>query len=586
MKIFTNADYTSEQLSIISKENMSTYLGLFKSIVVAQTLFPIALALVFWSLIESTYLWSWLTIQWLITFSRAYLTFVWYQPNSSPQHDRQFERLSLLLCFFAGLSWGATVLVMDFVAYPEASVFLNIVIFGLVAGTTGNGSYWFGQFLTLNYTMISCYILAYFFGIPEQNIVLAISLVIFLFFITQIVLVFHRSNAENIYLRMRNEKLAANLAKQKLQAEELAESRSRFLAAASHDLRQPLQALNFFLAALKNDIKNNNNQLLFSQLEKSADNMNQLLNSILDISKLDANTLQLDIKSFNLGKLLLSLQQQYQNQADKKSLALIVDIDDNFILCDEVLCSRVISNLLVNALLYTESGSVTIKQTVLASTIQLDIIDTGIGMSDEQQSKVFEEFYQVGNSERDRQKGLGLGLSIVKRLCELLNIYLSLQSEAGKGTHFTLEFPKTEKISETEPSNKSHYIGDLTDKIIVVIDDEESIRLALETLLTQWGAQVMVADSAVSAMAIIEQEQRVPHMIISDYRLRNNENGVAAINFIREALDSKIACLIMSGDTQPERLKEVAKSGFSLLHKPVKPAQLRMAIQKLLSQNK
>ncbi len=584
MKIFTNAKYSSDELALIETEHRKSYLRLFKSTLIVQALFPLFLSYVFYSLISDVLLFGWLLSILLLTALRGYLTFFWYKTDYSKQKTQLFEYLSLLLSCIAGCLWGMTVFIMDFNQYPEASVFLNIIVFGLTAGSVGIGSYWFEYFLIYNLSVFSIYIIAYSIGIPEPYYLLVISLSLFFVFMTQIAIVFHRGNAQNIWLSKRNEKLAENLSEKKDQAEEFAASRTRFLASASHDLRQPLQALNFFLSALQPKISSHKGKEIFSKLENCTDGMNELLDSILDISKLDAKTLSFNKKPCNLNDILNNLTQQFRDQANQKNLTLNCQETTKYTDTDAVLLQRILSNLISNAINYTKEGGVTISITEGRENLSIHISDTGLGLEESEKIKIFEEFYQLSNPERDKKKGLGLGLSIVKGLCILMDIPLEIQSKKGEGSCFSITLPLCEKPAQVDREinivNHSHFGL----KKVLIVDDEISIRESLSELLSQWGCEVITAESEDNACHTIESTTFIPDLIIADYRLRDNKTGVEAVNKIKKRLNNSVLpAIIISGDTEPARLKEVANSGYELLHKPVKPAQLRMLMQRKLS---
>lgn len=584
MRIFTNDNYSTDELSLIKKEHRKAYLELFKSTLFVQILFPVFLSFVFYSLISNVLLFGWLFAISLVTLLRCLLTFYWYKIDFCHKKNNIFEIFSLLLSLLAGFLWGITVVIMDFNHYPEQSVFLNIIVFGLTAGSVGIGSYWFEYFIIYNFSVFSIYIAFYLIGIPEPYYLLALSLMLFGFFMTQIVLAFHRGNAQNIWLIRRNEKLAENLSDKKNQAEELAESRTRVLASASHDLRQPMQALNFFLSTLQPQLATDKSRDIFLKLESCTDSINELLNSMLDISKLDAKTLRFSKESIFIDNILEGLVQQFKNQADKKGLDFSFQHTGEYVCADPVLLQRILSNLISNAINYTDNGEVKISTATTADGLSVSISDTGPGLDSGEQKKVFEEFYQLDNPERDKKKGIGLGLSIVKKLCLLMDIPLSLKSEKNRGSCFGLLLPISQApIQFAQPVKYSSY-PELDAKKIIVIDDEDSIRQGLSELLHLWGCEVIAVDSENQAGEFLTTNSFRPDLVIADYRLRNNKTGVQAVNYIKTLLNNScLPVIIISGDTEPARLEEVASSGYELIHKPVKPVELRRIMQIKLS---
>lgn len=581
MKIFNKEKYNEKELSLIKTENRKHYLQLFKSTIFVQATFPLILCYVFYGFIPITVLAAWLVATLFITVLRVYVNFFWYQDDFDTHKTKVFEFISLFLSFLSGCLLGATVLIMDFTQYPEASVFLILVVFGFAVGTVGIGSYWFEHFLVYNLTVFSIYITAYFVGFPESYYSLAFCLMVFLAFMIQIVITFHKNNAQNFWLIKRNEKMASDLSDKKKQAEEFADSRTRFLASASHDLRQPLQALNLFLSALEPEISSKKGLKLFNQLDKCAEGMDELLGAILDISKLDAETLIVKNESCSLGSIFENLKRQFQIQANEKCLKLSVQTTNLSVYSDVILLQRILSNIIANAVRYTIKGSVELSFSLQKDKVLIEVTDTGPGLDKVEQNKIFEEFYQLNNPERDKKRGLGLGLSIVKRLCSLMNIPLMLSSQKGVGSIFSIVLPLCDAASPIEPVNELVNESALNSKKVLVIDDEVDIRDGLSELLTHWHCEVMTAESEEDACNILEKTGYVPNLIIADYRLRNNKNGVMAINAVKNFLNNEqLAAIIISGDTEPARLKEVANSGYVLLHKPVRPAQLRMVIQR------
>ncbi|WP_299772399.1 ATP-binding protein [uncultured Pseudoteredinibacter sp.] len=583
MKIFSKIQYSTDELETIELEHRSAYLKLFVSTVFVQALFPLLLSYVFCFLVDTTVLLSWLISILAVTLARSYLSFGWYKRNSGPRNTVVFEWLSLLLSFMAGCLWGVTVLALDFQQYPEESVFLNIIVFGLAAGSVGIGSYWLEYFMVYNFTVFAIYIVSYSVGFSEPYYLLAASTMLFVVFMTQIALVFHRGNAQNILLSKRNEKLAKNLARQKVEAESIASSRNRFLAAASHDLRQPVQALNFFLEVLRWELNTENGLETYSKIQKCTDGINDLLNSILDLSRLDADIVSVNQEVCSIGAILEDLDQQFRGMAERKGLQFEVKIANCYVHCDQTFLKRILSNLIANAIAYTDKGIVEVSAVTSVDKVSLEVSDSGPGLTKDEQGKVFEEFYQLGNPERDRKKGLGLGLSIVKRLCALLNVPLSLSSQKGKGSCFSVQL----KLCEAGPQKKTQAkvsVQTLTQsKNVIIIDDEADIRQSLHDLLVRWQCCVQMAASLEEATDILRERQFEPDLIIADYRLRNNKTGVEAIEALKELCQNEyLPAIIISGDTEPGRIKEVIDSGYTLLHKPVKPAYLRRVLQQTL----
>jgi len=248
---------------------------------------------------------------------------------------------------------------------------------------------------------------------------------------------------------------------------------------------------------------------------------------------------------------------------------------------------RILNNLVSNAIRYTNTGTVFIGCRKRGVKIRIEVRDSGIGIAKDKLGEIFEEFYQAGNPERDRTKGLGLGLAIVERLCNLLDYKVDVHSAPGKGSVFAIEVPCIEKdeLHKTTTLSTKNYLSDIQGMYVLVIDDEDMIRKGMAAILEDWECSFLLADSADTAISKLKQNDFRPDIIISDYRLRENKTGAQAIVQIHDYLQKEIPAIIITGDTAPNRLQEAQKSGYQLLHKPVKPAKLRSLMSFLREQN-
>ncbi len=362
-------------------------------------------------------------------------------------------------------------------------------------------------------------------------------------------------------------------------------AQNRFIAAASHDLRQPLHALGLYLSALPKHVKSNTGTAILANVNRSTEALSQLLNSLLDISKLDAGVVTIEQRSFALDALFEQLHQSFVPDAEARKLALDVHLSGLCVHSDRVLLDRILRNLISNAVTYTPKGSVTLSASLTGDMVLICVEDTGFGIPENEQQAIFNEYYQLHNPERDRTKGLGLGLSIVRRLTRLLDINLKIQSEVGKGTRFELiAWPGSMEFAETIKDGSLKVVDTipLQGLTILVIDDERDVREGMETLMGQMGCRVITADSALGARQQLIESEIVPDLIIADYRLPNEQTGDVAIQQVREELNEDVPAMIITGDTSPARLREATASGFKLLHKPVVADELFSSIRQLV----
>ena len=365
-------------------------------------------------------------------------------------------------------------------------------------------------------------------------------------------------------------------------------AKSRFLAAASHDLRQPLHALGLFVAQLRGRLDALDRDRVVERIDAAIAAMNELFNALLDISKLDAGVLTRDLKELPIQHLLDRIETTFAAAAREKDLELRVVPSPSWALSDPILLERILLNLVSNAVRYTSRGGVVVGCRRRANAVRIDVWDSGIGIAKDQQRNVFGEFYRIAGTERHGARGLGLGLAIVDRLCRLLDHPIEVSSEPGRGSRFSVLVPLAAARSEPAiPSLAPQRAAEhdrVAGALIVVIDDDELVRDAMGRLLQGWGCQVVAAASDEAALASLPGQDRPPDLIISDYRLADGKTGLEAIERLRGALSCPIPAMLISGDTAPERLREASASGHLLLHKPVAPAALRATLNHLLRQ--
>jgi signal transduction histidine kinase/CheY-like chemotaxis protein len=391
---------------------------------------------------------------------------------------------------------------------------------------------------------------------------------------------YSRGLEEALRLRFVNAALVEDLTAQKAIAEQASLAKSRFLASASHDLRQPVHALGMFVGALRGHRLQARSLALIDQVDASVAALDGLFTSLLDISRLDAEAVQNQPADIAVQPLLDRVCRDLAAEAEGRDVALIVVPTRAAIRSDPLLLERVMRNLIGNAVRYTERGAVLVGCRRRGDDLRLEVWDTGPGIAPDQREAVFEEFFQVSNPDRDRSKGLGLGLPIVRRLTDILGHPLEMQSELGKGTVFRVLAPRAQAaeaaVAAIEPSLAAPPGG-----LILAIDDEQAIRAAMRELLTGWGHQVLAVSGGASAFHAINGGAR-PDLIICDFRLRDGESGIAVIEALRARLGGDVPAILLTGDTAPENLRLAMASGYPLLHKPLAHARLRAAVGSLI----
>jgi signal transduction histidine kinase/CheY-like chemotaxis protein len=360
-------------------------------------------------------------------------------------------------------------------------------------------------------------------------------------------------------------------------------SKSRFLAAASHDLRQPLHALNLFTAQLRYEKDQTERDRLALRIDTAVANMNELFNALLDISKLDAGATTASISEFPVGRVLGRIAATFTQAAVEKGLRLRMVPSGAWVRSDPILLEQILLNLVANAVRYTSRGGIVVGCRRAGSALRIDVCDSGVGIAADQQCSIFGEFYQVPAAEGSGKVGLGLGLAIVERLCAVLDHPIGLTSTLGKGSRFSVTVPRAAARAAAPPrvaAAAAVVPGHLAGRLVVVIDDDALALEGTRGLLRSWGCQVVAASSDREVLAKLNG--KAPDLIISDYHLQDGRTGIEAIAALRAAFGAEIPAFLVSGDITRERLSESGGSTHHLLHKPVNPMALRAIMSGLL----
>jgi signal transduction histidine kinase len=371
-------------------------------------------------------------------------------------------------------------------------------------------------------------------------------------------------------------------AKQSAEAAYLA--KSRFLASASHDLRQPAHALGMFVARLTQQPNPPATQELVAGVDASVRALQEMLDVFFDYSRLESLSTEIRLRAVPLESLFAQLRIVFSSAVQEKGLRLRIRPTRAWVHTDPVLVLRILLNLVGNAVQYTERGSILVacRPSAVAGQLRVEVWDSGIGIAEQHHDKIFEEFFQVENPERDRRKGLGLGLSMVDRSCRLLQHRLTVRSELGRGSRFGMRLP----VAQAQPVASARSVAepglgnDLQGLRVLVVEDDTLGSVALTGLLESWGCVVTVASDALGACAHL-QTLPAPSLILSDYRLRGSYNGIEAIAMVRATARWPLPAFLISGDTDVEVAQQARAARLTLLRKPVQPAKLRSLIRRL-----
>jgi signal transduction histidine kinase/CheY-like chemotaxis protein len=520
----------------------------------------------------------WLTAQWAAASYMLLLYFQYTRAAPSPEQAGKWGTRLVIAMFLLGCAWGSAGIVMF---QPLFTPYQLVLTFGLFMVTIVCMAGGLTSFIPTVYaiappTIVPLIVRMLLEGDFVHLLVAAggiLVLALTLYYAR------HLSGliAESFNMRFEN-------VLERNRAEAASRAKTRFLASASHDLRQPLHTLSLYSAALKLHAPDGATGDIAMHIDKALTSLSVLVNSLLDISKLDAGAVQPELQPVNVKSVIERIQTDYEPVAHAKGLELRIRSSDSVVRTDPVLLERLVRNLVDNAFKYTATGSVTLSSEADDSTVRISVRDTGPGIPAAERERVFEEFYQLGNPERDRSQGLGLGLAIVRRLVELLGLELELESETGRGSVFTVKLPRESEnrtMSPTTSASVEAQTRGLSGVQVLVIDDEAEVRAGMRTLLECLGCRVTACSGYAEAEQLLDQHALHVDVIIADFRLRQHENGIDTVRRLRDRLGA-VPALLVSGDTAPERLREAQSSGLPLLHKPVSAEKLTETILAVL----
>jgi len=382
--------------------------------------------------------------------------------------------------------------------------------------------------------------------------------------------------------------IAMSLGEAKLEAERANLAKSRFLAAASHDLRQPLQTMVLIQGLLARVIKDSQARKLVARLDDTLSSMSSMLSTLLDINQIEAGNVRAEMEEFSIGDMLMRLRDEFSYHAQSKGLDLRVIHSSQMVHSDPRLLEQILRNLLSNAIKYTEHGKVLIGCRRRDGMLSIEICDTGVGIPQEEIRAIFEEYYQLDNAARERSRGLGLGLSIAHRLAQMLGHPIRVRSHPGKGSVFSVavvlpqydrehRYPLGSSLANNTPTDDGPRQGS-----ILVIEDDPDMRELVALILSEEGHAVSTAVDGPAALALVSQGGLQPDLVMSDYNLPNGMDGLQLTSKLRAALHRDVPVIILTGDISAGTLRGIAMQKCTHLNKPVKAREMAEAVQQLL----
>tara|TARA_B000000477_G_scaffold54871_1_gene46232 strand:- start:1436 stop:3496 length:2061 start_codon:yes stop_codon:yes gene_type:complete len=369
----------------------------------------------------------------------------------------------------------------------------------------------------------------------------------------------------------------------KSDAERANKAKSVFLASASHDLRQPLNAMQMYIAALQSKVKDKEILRIIEDINSVSISTARLLNALLDVSELEVGAIKPRHEIFSVNNILISIFQSFLPLAKDKELGFRIVPSSLYVESDPALLERILGNFMSNAIRYTDKGSVLIGCRRKGSEVSIEVWDTGCGISDDQMSLIYEDFYQVENKERDRGKGLGLGLALAKRLSDSLDHKIDSKSSLGRGSCFSVTVDLAENKADTSQDEIFMNIMNLSGINILLIEDDIDVLKATKQLLESWGCNVKTARNKDEVMNLIKEDPyKNPDIILADNRLPGDASGIDITYLIQEKLQTSIPCVIMTGDVERSHVQGIIDQGFPVLLKPIQPAKFRAMLSHLI----
>lgn len=557
----------------IRADQIRERLRFFPAMVGSQIILePLTVGLL-WNQASHTGLLVWLAVLLLMHCAEMWSWWKYRSVVQTVEQCRMWSRAFNVFSGVVGLMWG--IAVMYFFPVDLANQALLIcVILGLSAGAvTMNPVYPPALYLFQSSILLPTVVRVAYEG-DSVHWILAAMLALFAF----VVVNSGRQLAKTFFIslcqRYENLFLVEQLTKEKSRAESASREKSRFLATASHDLRQPLQALMLFSDAIQEVAQEKETKHLSAQIGKSVNALVEMFDELLDVSRLEAGIVEVRWQNFELQSLLDRLYVDMAPLAQNKGLGFYMPIVDGVVYSDPFLLDRILRNLISNAIRYTDKGDVAVRCTPVAGGVRFAVIDTGIGIAPEALPHLFEEYYQVDNQHRDRRKGLGLGLSIVRRVEGLLGCKVEVKSEQGKGSEFSLvvQWGETEQLAQ--PFVLTHSRHDFRGVAVALVEDDSDIRQLIAGLMADWGCRVFEGEFAEDVMCEMDVAGQRPDLLVCDYRLPQGVTAVHVIECMRERWGN-VPSLVLTGDTAAEVLQEIHASGAILLHKPIAPVRLR-----------
>ncbi|MDO6460212.1 ATP-binding protein [Granulosicoccaceae sp. 1_MG-2023] len=548
-----------------------------------QLFFPLALAWLFWPHFPHSTVLLWSSAVIGVYLSRILLARAFHR-QSTISDPQRWARYFTFTSLASGLLWGLASRLFYVADAVQMQVLLYVLIVGVAVGSLIVTCYWLPAFFA--YTLTSVGILAVHLislGSPAETI-LAVLLVLYVVMFSRVAVQTRQLMYHGIQVQFDNVALVQQLREAKEKAEAANRAKTRFLASANHDLRQPVHALSLMTHAARQEMDSPRGQRLHSNMSRTVQNLGQLLESLLDLSRLDADAMRVQRAHCNLEALGAQLRTEFLPLAQRKKLRFGLRFFDKNVYTDIALLERILRNLIGNAIRYTNVGGVLVACRRRGENVVIEVWDSGVGIEDSEGEAIFSEFYQCPAKAQESNQGLGLGLSICHRVAALLGHQLSYHSERGRGTVFRLTLPAGAAADRVTCIKEPQCGQALSGRTIVLIDSDPLAREILREILVQWGVVVHCASAIDGAEAILSGHDG--DLVICDCRSAAGQSPAEKVAGLRRMAGNKaLPCLLLSGDTHALPEKDVEGLGqVAVMHKPVPVGTLYHAVVKLLGQ--
>lgn len=553
-----------------------------RAILLANFVIPWPVAYVLREAVPAQQLLAWIGAIHVLTGARLLVSRSYFRRDAEAAGPLAWAHRFTLLSILSSLLWGAIGWIGFVPEQPHLIAFVCIVLTGMSGGAVPSLSAYPPAYAGLLVAMQLPFVLR---CLQQEEAIYSVYLVfaacllgVYLYYS----LVTYRALRETVSLRFENLALVEGLERERDRATAADRAKTRFLAAASHDLRQPIHAAALFTASLatlarRGDVTAAAAKGIAGKLEAALASLDGLLHGLVDVSRLDAGLVPVSRQPIHLRRMLGDLDEEYALQARERGVALRLVASDAWIESDPVLLKRILDNFLSNALRYAPAGRVLIGCRRRGDALEIQVVDTGPGIPAGEHQAVFEEFTQLDNPQRGREQGLGLGLAIVRRLGDLLGHKVGLKSVPGRGSIFWVRVPLTAAARPNVAPGP--LVAPSATLRIMALDDDARVLDGLAILLAAWGHEVFAGQDVAQLRSRHVAAGGPPiDLIIADYRLAGGMSGSEAIEQLSGYLGRHVPALIVTGDTSPERLRELSATGRIVLHKPVAPERLRTAI--------